>query len=203
MEIKYFTDTDGYLNVIKTDTFDFNGYVILEFVSSSLIKDYSTTQVISKSTPEKYTYHFLEDGLYAYHLMKISTTSVTDKIWYDSSSSSFKCNSDTVTLEYIIEHYEDVINYLSFDDVEGLTIFSIYYIDKCCKQSIENATLSEIMCGFEQNGKIIDFLFITKAVLQWLIEQKRYTEATDIITKIKSCDSICSTINKTFKICNC
>lgn len=183
--------------------------IYLEFLLSPEIKDPKNTLRVSRN--KDYYVHSLEkDGLYVYYMIK---TIDQTKINKDYTGLYFNTNDLNIYFNnQIINDLKFLVDILStLNEGEGLLhyekeeIFSICKLKKCLIELQKKAITSykSNSCkNINPERQNRDFLFISIYILENLICNERYTEATEIIKSIESCGIGC-TISTNKSKCNC
>lgn len=185
------------------DTVVHNNYYI-EFVVSPNIDSNKTLRILN--TRDYYTCPIPKDGLYVYYIIEVLTEADVPEDYKDLYYDSDKCELmfNNKPLKNII----DIVPYLQVGSgavaYKEIPIFSLCKLRKCIirlQQESLNDCHSKKCNKDNDTRRTKDFLFISLYVLENLVCQERYLEASNILESLTSCNSICE--DSTYKTRNC
>lgn len=184
---------------------DSDATMYLEFVLNPKINADSTLRLAQKH--HYYYFDLPEDGLYVYYKLKIFNGR-----YIDDDYDGLYYNPIKQVLMFQGKKLQSILDVLSYLDQGGqvieyikIPVFSICKLQNCLKE-LQKKTLTSCNKGlcdqFTSDKQMRDFLFISIYVLENLIEEERFGEASDILKSISSCVPICKNISLT-PGCNC
>lgn len=186
--------------------FGVNTYYV-EFVVNNNMNSNDTVR-ISKDR-EIYKLQLPKDGWYIYYVISVlDESSVSDDyvdLYYDSTIGKLMFKKKAVT------NIADIIPYLSISsgviEYEDIHVFSLYNFRKCIMKTelnnVHKCNKSSKGCKPEESKSYDNFLFISLYVLETLICQERYSEASDILERLESCGITCDDIKINTQNCGC
>lgn len=195
-------------NILNPCSFDSNAIVFLEFLINP-DADNNKTIKISKNYDDYYYCDLPSDGLYVYHKLKIFDKAFVDEnymgLCYDSKHNKLIFKGVELKDIFEILPYLDKSDYGVLEYIKS-PIFSICKLQNCLKE-LQKKSITQCRGGlcdnFESDRKLRDFLFISIYVLENLIDQERFGEASDILKSLSSCAPICKNISLNKSGCNC
>lgn len=161
-------------------------------------------QIIQTPVTRESTWDLLNDDLYKYYKIVVSTDPKDDVYW---DGSNLRLHGD------VVENLMDLDEYIDDERVKGYTeyIFSTCNLKKCMlnlqEQFVRENVLScndSIKCSdqYIKNSEL-DFLFIGLYLIENLIECGKLDKAKNLLDKMSSCNSLCSQFNLTSNKCKC
>ena len=171
----------------------------MEFLVGPGINSEETIRVSKER--DDYVYPLQRDGLHVYYIVKLSededaTIKYNNGLYYEGKPINIK-------------EFLDILSNLDSDDIEDYSmrlVFSICNLRRCLVELQRNFN-NDCRKGFcnktDATKQMRDFLFISIYILETLICQERYSEATDILDSLSSCSYICNSVSYKKTGCNC
>lgn len=186
---------------------DSESVVFVEFLINPEIDNNKTIRVTDKH--EYYYYELPQDGLYVYHKLKIFDKAYVEEdyvgLCYDSINNKLLFKGTELKDVFEILAYLDNAEYGVLEYIKA-PVFSICKLQHCLKE-LQKKSITQCKGGlcddFDSDRKMRDFLFISIYVLENLISQERFGEASEMIKSLTSCAPICKNISITKSGCNC
>lgn len=179
----------------------------VEFIVNPNIDSNETVRITNKR--DYYIYSLPKDGLYIYYIISVlDEASVSEDytdLYYDSVNKKLILNKKEVTdITELIPHLSVSSGPIEYEEIP---IFSICKLRKCLmkleQESMSNCANKDNKCKTPKDRQTKDFLFISLYILENLICQERYSEATNILDRITSCSSVCDDSKYNERRCNC
>lgn len=183
-----------------------DNYHYVEFIVNPNVDSNETVRITNNR--DYYVQSLPKDGLYVYYIVSVLDGKDVpinySDLYYDSENKKLILNNKAVT------DIAELVPYLSVSsgaiEYKEIPIFSICKLKKCVMK-LEMETMHNCSgnnrCRPPKDGQDKDFLFISLYVLENLICQERYSEASHILERITSCNSICNDSKYNERKCNC
>ena len=179
----------------------------IEFVVNPNIDSNATMRIANKR--DHYTLSLPKDGLYIYYIVSVLDESLVSAdypdLYYDSKKKKLILNKKEVSnITELVPYLQISSGSIEYDEIP---IFSVCKLRKCVMkselESMRNCLNKNSKCASQKDRQNKDFLFISLYILENLICQERYSEATNILERIASCSTICNDSKYNDRKCSC